>query len=175
MHFDKLSWAEWSLVTNQIPPISPLCFLCRTKQRGRWWMCVQLWSSLTGQRLWLRSNGNPASQRPAAWPLHHHHPPKPLPPMAGKGTEGRGETAEKTRHTRVRPLNANVTVKGPENLRSLLEWYICLAVPGSVRLPCIHEEGMHTFILELTLTMACRYIDTGYYRLNWSTHTLTAA
>lgn len=45
----------------------------------------------------------------------------PPPPMANKGVEGRGETAEKTRHTRVRPLNTGVTVEGPENLRSLLE------------------------------------------------------
>lgn len=48
-------------------------------------------------------------------------PPMPPPPMANKGAEGRGETAEKTRHTRVRPLNTGVTVEGPENLRSLLE------------------------------------------------------
>lgn len=41
--------------------------------------------------------------------------------MAGKGTEGRGETAEKTRRTRVQPLNTGVTVKGLRNLRSLLE------------------------------------------------------
>ncbi|KAK5867106.1 hypothetical protein PBY51_011625 [Eleginops maclovinus] len=59
------------------------------------------------------------SHRPAAWPLRHL-PPKPLPPMAGKGTEGHEETAEKTRHTRVQPLNTGLTV-GPENLRSLLE------------------------------------------------------
>ncbi|KAK9516433.1 hypothetical protein VZT92_024363 [Zoarces viviparus] len=45
-------------------------------------------------------------------------PPEPLPPMAGQGTEGRGETAEKTRHTRGQPLNTGVTVKGPENLPS---------------------------------------------------------
>lgn len=37
--------------------------------------------------------------------------PNPLPPMAGKGTEGRRETAEKTRHTRAQPLNTDVTVK----------------------------------------------------------------
>lgn len=76
------------------------------------------------------------SQRPAAWPLHHL-PQKTPPPMAGKGTEGHGGTAEKTRHTGVQPLNPGVTVKG---LRSLLEWYICLAAPRSVQ-PMHPSEG----------------------------------
>lgn len=63
-----------------------------------------------------------------------------------------------------------MTVKGPENLRSLVEWYICLAAPGCVQLLCTHEEGMHTFMLEPTLMQACGHIDTGYYRGEVSPH-----
>lgn len=58
-------------------------------------------------------------------------PPKPQPPMAGKGTEGRGETAEKTRHTWVQPLNTGVTVKGA--------WKSALS-PGMIYMPCCPWE-----------------------------------
>lgn len=79
-------------------------------------MYVQLWSFLTGHDLWLRSNGSPASvQQPGPYTTS---PQKTPPPMAGKGTEGHGGTAEKTRHTGAQPLNPGVTVKG---LRSLPE------------------------------------------------------
>lgn len=74
---------------------------------------------------WDQMGARPASRRPHP----HTTSPNPLPPMAGKGTEGHGETAEKTRHTRVQPLNTDVTVKALEDLRSLLKWYICLAAP----------------------------------------------
>lgn len=106
------------------------------------------------------------SQCPAAWPLHHL-PPKPPPPMANKGTMGRGETAEKTRRTRVQPLNTDVTVKGPENLRSLLEWYICLAASGSVH---TQRGNAHIYAEANIDTCGQAYID---YKLCWSTRTHT--
>lgn len=111
-------------------------------------MCLQLWSSLPGQRLSLRSNGSPASvQQPNPYTTS---PKTPLPPMAGKGTGGHGETAEKTRHTRVRPLNTGVTVKWPENHLSLRMIYL-LGWARGAPVHTRHREGMRTVLPEPTL------------------------
>lgn len=101
------------------------------------------------------------SQRPAAWPLHHL-PQKTTPPTAGKGTEGHGGTAEKTRHTGVQPLNPDVTVKG---LRSLLEWYICRSAPRSVQ-PMHPSEGNAHIYTDATTDMGvCGHINLSDNRL----------
>lgn len=113
---------------------------------------------------WDQMGARPASRRPHP----HTTSPNPLPPMAGKGTEGRGETAEKTRHTRVQPLNTDVTVKALCALSSS-DIYAWLP-PQSVQ-PCIHREGMHTFILWPRLTSVW---ELGYHKLIWpSTHRAT--
>lgn len=94
---------------------------------------------------WDQMEAQPASSSLALTPP----PPKTPPPMAGKGTEGHGGTAEKTRHTGVQPLNPGVTVKG---LRSLLEWYIRLAAPRSVQ-PMHPSEGNAHIYTDATTDM----------------------
>ncbi|KAK5901946.1 hypothetical protein CesoFtcFv8_007255 [Champsocephalus esox] len=57
------------------------------------------------------------SQHPAA----RHLPPKPLPPMAARALRAAERQLRKPDTLEWWPLNTSVTVKGPENLRSLLE------------------------------------------------------
>lgn len=89
-------------------------------------------------------------------------PPKSPPPMAGKGTEGHRGTAEKTRHNGVQPLNPGVTVKG---LRSLPQNDIYAWLPPGVCSPCIHQKGMHTFILTPPVTLVCGHVNPRDNRL----------
>lgn len=69
----------------------------------------------------------------------------PHPPVAGQGTEGHRETAEKTRCRRAQPLNKT---KGPK---------ICAFFPRVIYLYVwlLLAEGMHKWM------QVCRYMETG--------------
>lgn len=103
-----------------------------------------------------RSNGSPASvHRPGFQAPYPRQPP----PTAGKGTEGHRETAEKTRHAPVRPLNTGATAKGSEKCAPRMvhmpaRFWACAEQTHGGENAYIHAEGwdLHRWARAWTLT-----------------------